>query len=199
MASFTVESDGEVKVNTDLDYDAGQQMYTIEVAATDPFGMSGTGTVTIEVEDVNEKPSLGLFTPPVAPEVNVAPAFADDAEDTFMVYENMAAGTDVGTVTATDEGDVLAYTDDSDYFAVDGDGNITTTMMLDHEAMDSHMVTVTATAADGSTDSIAVTVTVGDAHPGCTVAGRRDGHARRDGGGRGRAPGLPGHGPDERL
>ena len=36
---------------------------------------------------------------------------------------------------ATDEGDVLAYSDDSDYFAVDDMGNITTTMALDHESM----------------------------------------------------------------
>jgi hypothetical protein len=42
--------------------------------------------------------------------------------------------------------------------------------MLDHEAMDSHMVTVTATAADGSTDSIAVTVNVGNVEE-CEDAG----------------------------
>ena len=48
-------------------------------------------------------------------------------------------------VMATDEdGDTLTYSDDSDYFDVDDMGNITTTMMLDHEAMASHSVTVTA-------------------------------------------------------
>ena len=59
-------------------------------------------------------------------------------------------GTSVGTVTATDDaGEVLTYSDDSDYFDVDGSGNITTTMMLDHEAMASHTVTVTATDGRG--------------------------------------------------
>ena len=48
-------------------------------------------------------------------------------------------------------------------------GNITTTMMLDHEAMASHMVTITATDSEGATDTIDVTVMVGDAHPDCTV------------------------------
>ena len=171
MASFKVESDGEVKVNTDLDYDAGQQMYTIEVAATDPFGMSGTGTVTIEVEDVNEAPTLGPKPP--APAVNVAPAFADDATTTFMVYENAAADTAVGMVEAIDEGDVLAYSDDSDYFAVDDDGNITTTMALDYETMASHTVTVTATdddADDPLSASITVTVNVSNVEE-CEDAG----------------------------
>ena len=39
-----------------MDYDAGQRMYTIEVTAADPFGMSGTGTVTIDGRpNVNEE------------------------------------------------------------------------------------------------------------------------------------------------
>ena len=170
MASFKVSSAGMVTTNTDLDYDAGQRMYTIEVTAADPFGGSGTGTVTIEVTDVNEPPSLGP-TPP-EPEVNVAPEFADDAETTFMVYEN-DAGADVGTVTATDEGDVLAYSDDSDYFDVDNDGNITTAMALDYETAESHTVTITATdddADDPLSASITVTVNVGNVEE-CEDAG----------------------------
>ena len=55
---------------------------------------------------------------------------------------------------------MLTYTDDSMYFAVDDMGNITTTMMLDHEAMASHTVTVTATDAEATLlrDMIAVTI-----------------------------------------
>ena len=109
----------------------------IEVTAKDPFGGEGSTMVTITVTDKNEAPSLTLFTPPVvpvAPVENVAPAFADDAA-TFMVYENMDAGAEVGMVMAMDEGDTLTYSDDSMYFDVDDMGNITTAMMLDHEAM----------------------------------------------------------------
>ena len=106
----------------------------------------------------------------VGPVENTAPAFADDAETTFSVDENMYAGAAVGMVMASDEGDTLTYTDDSMYFDVDDMGNITTTRMLDHEAMASHTVTITATDSDGASDSIDVTVMVGDAHPGCTVA-----------------------------
>ena len=89
-----------------------------------------------------------------------------------MVDENMDAGAEVGMVTAEDEGDVLTYSVDSMYFAVDDMGNITTAMMLDHEAMASHMVMVTATDDDEDdplSDSIMVTVTVGDMYPDCTV------------------------------
>ena len=75
-------------------------------------------------------------------------------------------GTAVGTVTAIH---AESYSDDLDYFDVDDMGNITTTMMFDYEGSDTSFTgTVTATGADGSTDTIAVTVTVGDAHPGCT-------------------------------
>ena len=68
-----------------------------------------------------------------------------------MVYENMDVGSAVGMVEAIDEGDTLTYSDDSDYFAVDDMGNITTTMALDYETATSHTVTVTATddEADG--------------------------------------------------
>ena len=90
-----------------------------------------------------------------------------------MVYENMPMGAAVGMVMATDEdGDTLTYSDDSDYFDVDDMGHITTTMMLDHEAMASHTVTVTATDdGGGTTTASTVTIAVGDMYPGCTVEG----------------------------
>ena len=176
MDKFTIdEATGQIKVGdgTMLDFEMGQTSFELVVTATDPFGLNSSTTVTLTVTDMNEAPSLGLRPP--EPEVNVAPAFADDATTTFMVYENMAAGTAVGQVEATDENDVLAYTDDSDYFAVDGDGNITTAAMLDYESAASHTVTITATDDDADaplSDSITVTVNVGDAHPGCATVKR---------------------------
>ena len=74
----------------------------------------------------------------------------------------MDAGAAVGMVEAIDEGDTLTYSDDSMYFDVDDMGNITTTMMLDHETTASHMVTITATDSDGATDTIMVTIMVTD-------------------------------------
>ena len=171
MASFDIDDDGQITTKIDLDYEGDQTTYVIEITATDPFDGSGSTMVTIMVTNVNEEPTLVLFTPTVAPEENVAPAFADDATTTFMVYENMDAGAEVGMVMATDEGDTLTYSDDSDYFAVDDMGNITTAMMLDFESMASHMVMVTATDDEEASDSIMVTVNVEDMYPGCTVEG----------------------------
>ena len=142
----------------------GDNAYEVSITAKDPSGATDTLMVTVMVDDVDDKPVITL-----GPVANVAPAFADDAVTDFMVYENMYAGAAVGTVTADDPGDTLTYTDDSVYFDVDDMGNITTTMMLDHEAMASHMVTITATDSDGATDTLDVTINVGDAHPDCPV------------------------------
>ena len=168
MASFDMPDSGTgqitVGADTDLNFESDQTTYMVEVTATDVFGGVGSTMVTIMVTNENEAPELEL-----GGGENVAPAFAADTA-TFMVDENMDAGTEVGTVTADDPGDTLTYSDDSDYFAVDNSGNITTAMMLDFEAMDSHTVTITATDDEGASDSIMVTVTVGDAHEDCTVA-----------------------------
>ena len=175
MGSFDVNRDsGQITVGagTMLDFEGDQTTYMIEIEATDPFDGRDTTMVTITVTDFNEPPDLSLVTaptPPMPPAENVAPMFAAETAE-FMVYENMDAGTAVGTVEATDEGDTLTYSDDSGYFDVDNSGNITTAMMLDHEAMSSHTVTVTATDDEDASDSITVTVAVGDAHPDCTVA-----------------------------
>ena len=146
----------------------------VMLTATDPSGAYGHD----HGEDHGHRRGRQRRSISLRPAANVAPAFADDAAE-FMVYENMADGTEVGMVMATDgNNDTLTYSDDSGYFNVDDMGQITTTMMLDHEAMASHMVTITATDSDGASDSIDVTVNVGDAHPDCTVGQ---------------------HGPDERL
>ena len=148
--SFDIDSaTGQLMTETALDHEMTAS-HTVTVTATDSDGLYAMIAVTIAVNDVGEMPMFD----------------AETAE--LSVDENMYAGAAVGTVTATH---AESYSiDDSDYFDVDDMGKITTAMMLDHEAMDSHMVTVTATAADGSTDSIDVTVMVGDAHPDCTVA-----------------------------
>ena len=162
------DGEGEISVGkgTTLDYE-GKQVYSFMAIATDPSGATDTVDVTITLTDKDEAPVL--VTIPPAPAENVAPMF-DSESAAFMVDENMAAGAAVGTVEATDEGDTLTYSDDSGYFDVDDSGNITTTMMLDQEAMASHTVTVTATDDEDASDSIMVTITVGDAHPDCTVA-----------------------------
>ena len=166
-ANFSVNNNGQISTKVELDYEAlpeDAKYHMVMLTATDPSGATDDVMVKITVTDEDDSAIISL-----RPAANVAPAFADDAAE-FMVYENMADGTEVGMVMATDgNDDTLTYSDGSGYFDVDDMGQITTTMMLDYEAMASHMVTITATDSDGASDSIDVTVTVGDAHPDCTV------------------------------
>ena len=95
MDAFTIDMNtGQVKVgkDTDLDYEMGQRTYEIEVTAKDPFGGSGSTTVTIVVTDMNEPPVLMLetdeepvVTPPVMPTISVT-------EDATADYEENGTG-----------------------------------------------------------------------------------------------------------
>ncbi|MBN1370659.1 MAG: cadherin domain-containing protein, partial [Anaerolineaceae bacterium] len=82
---FAVASDtGAVTVTdgTALNFESSTPSYTLIVQATDGGGLSGSGTVTINLTDVNENPSV--------------PA------QTLSVPENSGSGVTVGTVTASD-------------------------------------------------------------------------------------------------
>ena len=143
---FAIDSaGGQITTTMSLDHEE-MVSHTVTVTASDGIGSSDI-EVTIAVID------------------NIGPAFDSDTADR-MVEENQGAGTAAGDpVTATDmEGDAIEYSLDSDYFAIDASGQITTTMSLDYEAMASHTVTVTASNDEGS-DSIEVTIMVIDNTP----------------------------------
>ena len=169
--SFEIDrASGQITTAMKLDYET-KDMYMVVVTATDPSGATDTINVYISVTDENDKPTIMLG--PVTEPENNAPAFDDGSSATRMVAENAAAGAYVGgPVTAMDaDDDSLTYSlSGSMYFNVNDDGQIMTTAMLDHEAMSSHTVTVTASDGEDS-DSITVTVMVGDMYPDCTVAG----------------------------
>ena len=152
----------------ELDYETKSE-YMVVVTATDPSGASDSINVMINVTDADDPPTI---TPDPGP-ANNAPAFDDGSSTTRMVAENAAAGAYVGDpVTAMDaDDDSLTYSlSGSMYFDVNDDGQIMTTAMLDYEAMSSHTVTVTASDGEDS-DSIDVTVMVGDMYPGCWAQG----------------------------
>ena len=96
----------------------------------------------------------------------VTPVFAEKSYS-FMVAENSATGTAVGTVSATDpNGDILSYSitggDPDDAFVIDSaTGAITVSGSLDHETTASYELTVQAT--DGTnTAEVEVSITVTD-------------------------------------
>ena len=157
-----------IQTAVELDFEA-QSMHTVVLTAMDPSGAQDKITVMIEVTDGPDDAVISLVRTD-----NAAPAF-EGATTSRSVDENMPAGTNVGdAVAATDEDDdTVTYSlSGSAYFEIDDMGQISTTMMLDYEAMSSHTVTVMADDGSGvenATASIGVTVMVGDAHPDCTV------------------------------
>ena len=117
---------------------------------------AGDGTITVKTMDVWE-----------AGEANVAPE--DLALSGAEILENAAAGTVVGTLSATDaNGDALTYTleDDADgLFALvtaDGVTRLVITAALDHEAKASHDVTVTVSDGKGGETTKTFTIAVTD-------------------------------------
>ena len=107
----------------------------------------------------------------MAPMVNNAPEFAVD-QAIFTVPENSAAGTVVGTVTATDDDDdTLTYSlegTDAASFEIDsGTGQIKTKtgVTYNYEAkQNSYEMTAKADDGNGGTDTIDVAVTLLDDH-----------------------------------
>ena len=164
-ASFGIaKNTGQLKTKAKLDYETKNE-YMAVVTATDPSGAIDSIMVTIMVIDGPDDATITL--------ANNAPAF-EDATPEFMVDENMPVGTDVGMVMATDaDDDTLTYSVDSMYFDIDDMGQITTAMSLDHEAMSSHTVTVTADDGqdEDNTATITVTIMVTDVPEGACAGG----------------------------
>ena len=161
---------GEITTAEKFDYET-KSVYTIDLVATDPSGATDTITITVNVTDEDDAPTISTV-----PVVNSTPVFPADVSRS--VGENMPSGTNVGDpVTATDAnvGDTLTYSiGESMYFTIDGaTGQITTTAVLDYETMASHTVTVTADDGNdaNNTASVSVTIMVDNAQSGCNTLG----------------------------
>ena len=173
---------------TDLDFEGGKTTYTIEVTEPNAATAISTVRVTINVLDVNERPTAPSELRGMAQPLNSEPMFLDDngdvATSTYrMVAENSAAGTDVGDpVVATDsdrgDQDTLVYTlggADMASFTIDSaTGQLSTSAPLDFETKSEFMVTVTATDDDDASSMIYVTIMVTDVGLG-TYDGNEDG------------------------
>jgi|GEM_PF-6571485 len=147
-AVVIAESDGEYLTQPKVDLAADGSLVVSWLA--------GDGTVTVKTMDVWE-----------ASEANVAPK--DLALSANAVLENAAAGTVIGTLSATDgNGDDLTYTleDDADgLFALVTENGVTrlvTTAPLDFEDAASHEVTVTVSDGRGGETTQTFTVAVTD-------------------------------------
>ena len=150
-------------------------LHTGTAASASISGLTPEAVYQVRVRGVNAEGN-GQWAGPeagVPEQPNRAPVYTSSSV-TINVDENTASGADIGSaVTATDpDGDSLTYAlggTDSGHFASAKTGQ-TTSGALDYESKSSYSVTVTA--SDGTlSDSIAVTVSVGDvAHSDTTAS-----------------------------
>ncbi|MDA8607278.1 cadherin domain-containing protein [Gammaproteobacteria bacterium] len=142
--NFTVSSDGTVTLASGLDYETATA-YAITLIASDGAN-SVSETLTINVGDINEAPSL---TNSLA-----ASSFA----------ENVATGTTIATASASDpEAQTITYSisgTGSENFAIDANGNVTVASSLDYETTTSYSLTITASDGTNSTQqTLSISVT----------------------------------------
>ena len=127
----------------------------VRVTATDPHGSSVDDVFTLTTANSNDAPH-------------------DLSLDNAAIDENASNGTVVGTATGSDVdvGDSLAYSlvdDAGGRFAIDAStGAITVAdgALLDHEAADSHDVTVRVTDVAGASYDETFSINVGDVNEG---------------------------------
>ena len=164
-AAFTVDNEtGQLKTKAALDYETTTS-YTVTLTATDKDDLTDSITVTINVRNLDERPS------------NNAPVFTEGATATRSVAENSVTGTNIGTaVTATDAdtGSTLSYqlsgTDGAAFSIDESTGQLKTNAALNYETKDAYSVTITVT--DGAlTDTITVTINVTDANDAPVFSG----------------------------
>ncbi len=152
-SSFSiVGTSGQLQTNAALNYES-KSSYSVTVSVSDGNGGTDSIAVTINVTDVNEKPSFNI-----------------SGRVTLSVAENTAAGTNIGDpfqATDPDSGDTMTYSlqrDDKDAFRIDANtGQLQTRAALDYETKRSYsQLAVRATDSQGLINSVLVTINVTD-------------------------------------
>lgn len=143
---FAINAAGQLVVNANLDYETNATP-SVTVQITDRDGQTYNETFTINVNDVNDTPSL--------------------ANASFSVNENQTGTIQLGRITATDQdGDTLslALTKGGDIFSLSDDGqlSLTTATGLDYETKNSYQITVAAQDEHGSVSSHDYTINILD-------------------------------------
>ncbi len=152
-ASFSIVSTtGQLQTSAALDRET-KSSYSVTITADDGNTTNNTDSiaVTVNVTDVNEKPSFNIF-----------------GRVTLSVAENTASGTNIGDpfqATDPDSGDTLTYSlqrADKDAFSIDANtGQLKTRAALDYETKRTYNdLAVRATDSQGLVNSVLVTINV---------------------------------------
>ena len=158
---FTLQGDNSVTYTVTASETAGSYSFSGTLKDFDGIDYAVGGATVVTVRGVVPEPDP-------EPQVNQAPAFPGSSTTRF-IEENSPSGANVGAqVRATDaDDDRLTYSlngTDAGSFTINSGGQIMvgTGTMLDFEDKASYMVTVRATDPDNASDTISVTVTVGN-------------------------------------
>ena len=160
--AFIIDNSGNISVNdaAQLDFETSSSFsLTVEVTDDGTGALSASATVTININDVNEAPTI--------------------ADQAFNIDENSANTTSIGIVTATDQdsGQTLSYSITSgntgSAFAIDNSGSVTVNdaSQLDFETSSSFGLTVEVTddGLGALSASATITVNVNDVNEAPTV------------------------------
>ena len=172
-ASFTIPNSaaGQLRANAPLDREDATS-YEVIVTASDPYGLSDSITLTINVTDIDEPAEITLTASPgVSADNNelsvdenhdgtLATFSASDPErKAGLTYEWSVVGTDLGDFAITAAGVLsLAAIPDYERPADSGGNNV-------------YDLTVSALDSDGERGNIAVTVTVEPVNEAPTITG----------------------------
>ncbi|MDQ0462480.1 Ca2+-binding RTX toxin-like protein [Caulobacter ginsengisoli] len=154
-AAFTINATtGALTKNTSADYDT-KSSYSFNVVATDNSGsgLSASAPITVNINDLNEAPTVGA--------------------QSLSVNENVSTGTAVGTVTASDADAnsanrnlryALSGTGASNFSIDATTGAITTAAALNYESAAAYNLTLTVTDQGGSglSSTAALTINIGN-------------------------------------
>ena len=152
-ASFRIVStSGQLQTKAALNHEADTS-YAVTVSVSDDKGGTDSIAITINVTDVNEKPSFGI-----------------SGRVTLSVAEHRVSGTNIGApfqATDPDSGDTLTYSlqrGDKDAFRIDArTGQLQTHAPLDYETKRTYNdLAVRATDSQGLINSVLVTINVTD-------------------------------------
>ncbi len=136
-----------------------QSVFNLTVKAQDPSNASATTTVTVNLSDLNETPTVSGFSRNLA--------------------ENSTVGTSVGTVTSSDpDGDALTFSivggNTNGAFAINsstGAITVANSAALNFEAQSAFGLTIKAQDPDGAFDTATATVNLSDVNDTPTASG----------------------------
>ncbi|QDT11350.1 beta strand repeat-containing protein [Stieleria marina] len=159
--AFAIDSNGVITVadSSQLDFESAES-FTLAISVTDGSEFSATDTVTINLNDLNESPTLGG-----GGEVTID----ENTPDATVVFDALIAD--------DPDGDELTWAiapgDDSGAFAIDSNGVITVadSSQLDFETVESFTLEISVTDGGELSATDTVTINLSDLNESPTLAG----------------------------